>query len=228
MAMNSDERPVVTHRPAERLREQLLGGHGRYVIMAGAAFIWLMDALLQRRLASIGLNDGGIGQTSVWLDEMATYVFVLTAIPLLYALLRPLPQFVFRLAAVYLGVAALQVVANVLGMVASAHLFVGHGLSGLWDIAAVYAMSVTVFTFIYGLMDVSTPGGAFVWPARLGEAAPTPNLFDYLFISLNTNSTYGPTTEVVMSRAVKMLMSLQVLLAIVMLTVLIARAAAGV
>jgi hypothetical protein len=40
---------------------------------------------------------------------------------------------------------------------------------------------------------------------------------------MNVNSTYGPTSETVMSRPAKMVMALQVLLAIVMLTVLIAR-----
>ena len=40
---------------------------------------------------------------------------------------------------------------------------------------------------------------------------------------MNVNSTYGPTSEAVMSRPAKLVMSLQVLLAIVMLTVLIAR-----
>ena len=94
----------------------------------------------------------------------------------------------------------------------------------LWDVGVMYLFSVTVFTFVYVLMDLITPKGAFVWPARDDEPAPTPNLFDYMFISLNVNSTYGPTSEAVMSRPTKMLMSLQVILAILMLTVLIARA----
>jgi hypothetical protein len=71
---------------------------------------------------------------------------------------------------------------------------------------------------------VSTPGGAFVWPSRDGEDPPTPHLIDYLFVSLNVNSTYGPTSEALISRAAKLVMALQVLLAILMLTVLIARA----
>jgi hypothetical protein len=115
-------------------------------------------------------------------------------------------------------------VANVLSMVATASAVEGGGLTGLWDVAAVYMQSVIVFMFIYIFLDVSTPGGAFVWPARDGEPAPTPHVIDYLFISLNVNSTYGPTSETVMSRPAKLFMALQVLLAIMMLTVLIARA----
>jgi hypothetical protein len=83
--------------------------------------------------------------------------------------------------------------------------------------------SVVVFMFIYIFLDVTTPGGAFVWPSRDGEPAPTPHIIDYLFISLNVNSTYGPTSEAVISRAAKLFMALQVLLAILMFTVLIAR-----
>jgi hypothetical protein len=78
--------------------------------------------------------------------------------------------------------------------------------------------------FIYVFLDVSTPGGAFVWPSRDGEAPPVPHLVDYLFISLNVNSTYGPTSEALVSRPAKLVMALQVLLAILILTVLISRA----
>ena len=87
--------------------------------------------------------------------------------------------------------------------------------------------SVIVFMFIYIFLDVATPGGAFVWPSRNGEPPPVPHLIDYLFISLNVNSTFGPTSEDVISRPAKVFMALQVLLAILMLTVLIARAASA-
>ncbi len=68
-----------------------------------------------------------------------------------------------------------------------------------------------------------------MWPSRDGEAPPVPHLIDYIlislnFFSLNVNSTYGPTSEVPISRPAKLFMALQVLLAILMLTVLIARA----
>ena len=171
--------------------------------------------------------DSGIGASMIGVERVSTYVFVVTTLMLLVALLKPYPNLIIRFAAVYVGFAAIQVVGNVLGMVTSAHLLVGDGLSSLWDVGAVYLMTVTVFMFIYVLMDLTTPGGAFVWPSREGQPAPTPNLFDYLFISLNVNSTYGPTSEAVMSRATKLIMATQVLLAILMLTVLIARAASA-
>jgi len=82
--------------------------------------------------------------------------------------------------------------------------------------------------FIYIFLDVSIPGGAFLWPSRDGEVPPVPHIVDYLFISLNVNSTYGPTSEALISRSAKMVMALQVLLAILMLTVLIARAVSSI
>jgi hypothetical protein len=116
------------------------------------------------------------------------------------------------------------VIANVLAMIFTAGHHQGGGLSSLWDVAAVYMESVLVFTFIYVFVDVSTPGGAFVWPSRDGEVPPVPHLVDYLFILLNVNSTYGPTSEALVSRPAKLVMALQVLLAILILTVLISRA----
>lgn len=89
-------------------------------------------------------------------------------------------------------------------VVATASNHKGEGLAGLWN--------------------VSTPGGAFVWPSRDGEAPPTPHIADDLFISLNMNSTYGPTSKALVSCKPKPVMTLQILLAIVMLTVPIARA----
>jgi len=125
---------------------------------------------------------------------------------------------------VYLAFSVTQVMANVLAMIFTADHHQGGGLGSLWDVAAVYMESVLVFMFIYVFLDVSTPGGAFVWPSRDGEAPPVPHLVDYLFISLNVNSTYGPTSEALVSRPAKLVMALQVLLAILILTVLISRA----
>lgn len=88
--------------------------------------------------------------------------------------------------------------------------------------------TVLVFMFIYVFLDVSTPGGAFVWPSRDGEVAQEPHLIDYLFISLNVNSTYGPTSEALISRPAKLVMAVQVLLAILILAVLIARSVSSI
>ena len=60
-------------------------------------------------------------------------------------------------------------------------------------------------------------------PSRDGEPPPGPQLIDDLFISLQVNSTDGPTSKMPTSRPAKLFMALQVVLAILMLTLLIAR-----
>jgi len=149
---------------------------------------------------------------------------VVVTVGLVVSLFRGSRRNLMHWSLVYLAFSVVQVIANVLAMIFTAGHHQGGGLTGLWDVGAVYMESVLVFTFIYVFLDVSTPGGAFVWPSREGEAAPVPHIIDYLFISLNVNSTYGPTSEALMSRPAKLVMALQVLLAMLMLTVLIARA----
>lgn len=215
---------ISTAAPAERLREKLVHGSGRWVVAASVILVWLLDHLVSDRIVIGGVLDPHLVGVVSGLERIGTAVLLIVSVCLLYALFRPRPGLLLRSAAAYLAVSVLQVAANVLSMVLTAHVKSGSGLTTLWDVAAVYGMSVVVFMFVYLLLDVSTPGGAFVWPSREGEPAPTPHLLDYLFISLNVNSTYGPTSEALMSRPGKLIMALQTLLAILMLTVLIARA----
>ena len=210
--------------PADRLRARLLGPKGRLVIIAGALVIWVMDVLFSRFLIRRGTVTGMNAETVRIVENIGTVIFAITVIALVIAVLRGAREAMLKIAAVYLAFSVIQVVISVFTMIGAVASRQGGGLASLWDVAAMYALSVTVFTFVYVYLDIVTPRGAFIWPAREGEVAPTPNLVDYLFISLNVNSTYGPTSEAVMSRPTKLLMGLQVLLAILMLTVLIARA----
>ncbi|MBU6281927.1 hypothetical protein KGQ64_06760 [bacterium] len=210
--------------PADRLRQRLTEGRGRLVVIAAVVLVWLMDWLLVYRLESHREIGADVRTLVTRLEEIGSVVFVVVTIGLVVTLARGRREALFRWALAYLLFAVLQVVCNVFSMVATAANHQGEGLVGLWDVGAVYMQSVLVFMFVYVFLDVTTPGGAFVWPSREGEPPSTPHLIDYLFISLNVNSTYGPTSEALVSRSAKLVMSLQVLLAMVMLTVLIARA----
>jgi uncharacterized membrane protein len=53
---------------------------------------------------------------------------------------------------------------------------------------------------------------------------PNPKLFDYVYLSFDTSTTFGPTLEVPVCRRAKALMMLQVVLSVVILTVLLSRA----
>jgi hypothetical protein len=210
--------------PAAALRERLTHGKGRLLVILATSVVWVMDALLVQRIEGHHRVAYSFNPLLSSLERLSTLAFITVTVGLAIALYRSRHQQLFVWSLSYLVISMVQVVANVVSMVATTSAVKGGGLANLWDVAAVYMESVIVFIFIYIFLDVVTPGGAFVWPSREGEPPPVPHLIDYLFISLNVNSTYGPTSEVPISRAAKLFMALQVLLAILMLTVLIARA----
>ena len=209
--------------PADLLRARLTEGRGRLLVVAATSTVWLLDLLLVQRLERHQAIGANVRHLVSQIEQAGSLVFIVVTLGLTMALYRGRKNSLFGWALAYLLFAVVQVICNVLAMVATAGNHQGEGLAGLWDVAAVYMESVLVFMFIYIFLDVSTPGGAFVWPSRDSEPPPTPHIVDYLFISLNVNSTYGPTSEALISRKAKLVMALQTLLAIVMLTVLIAR-----
>jgi hypothetical protein len=224
--MPSDPSPAdpLPGAPADLLRERLTHGRGRLALIAVTSSVWLMDLLLARHLEQDQVIEPALRGLVGGVERLGTLLFVVVTAGLVLSLFRGSRRNLVHWSLVYLFFSVVQVVANVLAMIFTAGHHQGGGLTSLWDVAAVYMESVLVFTFIYIFLDVSTPGGAFVWPSRDGESPPVPHFIDYLFISLNVNSTYGPTSEALMSRPAKLVMALQVLLAMLMLTVLIARA----
>ena len=214
---------VIETYPALELRRRLTHGRARFQVILATSLVWMMDTALVRRLEHHHMVANTFSPLLNSMEQASTVLFLLVSLGLAVALYRSKNRALFLWGLIYLVFSLLQVVANVLSMVATASSVRGGGLTTLWDVAAVYMESVIVFMFIYIFLDLTTPGGAFVWPSRDGEPAPTPHIIDYLFISLNVNSTYGPTSEAVISRPAKLFMALQVLLAILMFTVLIAR-----
>lgn len=219
--------PATPRSPQQRLRDELAGINGRLFLVGAVLAVWLLDTVLSHRLADSGAVDGKPRAAMVIFENVSTVLFIVISVALIACVIFKWNHAFVPLAVTYLAFSVVQVAVNVFSLVISAGHQADVGLAGLWDVAAVYIMTVLVFTFVYALMDIQVPGGAFVWPGRDGEEPPTPNLVDYLFISLNTNATYGPTTEAVMSRKVKLMMALQVIMALLMLTVLIARSVAA-
>ena len=224
VAMPSPADTTAALSPAAALRQRLTHGKGRLLVLLATTVVWVMDALLVERIEGHHKVAYSFNSLLSTLERISTLAFIIVTVGLAISLYRSRHQHLFAWSLSYLVISVMQVVANVVSMVATSSAIKGGGMSNLWDVGAVYMESVIVFMFIYIFLDVVTPGGAFVWPSREGEPPPVPHLIDYLFISLNVNSTYGPTSEVVISRPAKMFMALQVLLAILMLTVLIARA----
>ena len=147
-------------------------------------------------------------------------LFLLSLIVL--AVFHPHSRIILPGLTAYLGFALLHLVVNVGALLLSATAKAS-GLASLWDVGAIGAMSVLTFAACYWMLDRATPGGAFVIPGREGRL-PDPKLFDYIYLSFDTMTTFGPTLEVPVSRRAKALMMLQVALAIVILTVLLTRA----
>jgi uncharacterized membrane protein len=121
-----------------------------------------------------------------------------------------------------LAFALLHLVVNVGALLFSATAKAS-GLASLWDVGAIGGMSILTFAACYWILDRVTPGGAFLIPGRDGRLAD-PKLFDYIYLSFDTSTTFGPTLEVPVCRRAKALMMLQVALSIVILTVLLSRA----
>jgi len=177
---------------ADEFWTQLHRGKGRFGLVGALVLIWFLHTLLTRHLISGGYITTQL-QLLDKLELLGTFLFVVSSLLIIYAiLLDKLDQF-SKVIALYLAYAVFQVVLNVISMLGTANAHQGGGLTSLWDVGLFYLMSVLVFTFV----------------------------------SMNVNSTYGPTNEAIMSRVGKLVMAFQVPLAVSMLTVLIARAVAS-
>lgn len=157
------------------------------------------------------------------LEVAGTVAFVIALLAVFVATTTGRHRMRVRIVIAYLVVATIQALAAVAALVVTGHTRNDSYLWGLWDLGAAYLMVVAVFTGWYWTCDRIVPGGAFVFPNREGEAPPEPRLLDYVFIAFNTNATFGPTTESVVSRRVKALMMLQTAMSLALLLVLVAR-----
>ncbi len=156
-------------------------------------------------------------------DAITTGVFIVMAILLVVSTVRAEDASINRFAFVYLCMATIQVSLNVALMVTAGTTRNDSLLWGLWDLGAAYLLIVAVFTGWYWWCDRVIDGGAFLFPIRPDTTDHRPNVVDYLFIAFNTNSTFGPTSESVVSRRVKALMMYQTILSLAILLVFVAR-----
>lgn len=153
---------------------------------------------------------------------VAVLAFFAAMLPLRVRLAR-------RIVDVFIGIIGLHLLAYLAILVVDATALSNQPVYSLWDVALLYLMSVEVFTFTYWVLDIRSEGGAFLFPdtfARFAAPDAKPKrrgMVDYLFISFNVNSTFGPTTEAVKRRAVKLLMMLQTIIALIIVTVILSR-----
>ncbi|CAB4364579.1 unannotated protein [freshwater metagenome] len=157
------------------------------------------------------------------LDVAMVVAFIATIGVVIVASISGREHLRHRALILYLIVATVQTIAAVAALVVTARVRHDEYLWGLADVGAAYIAIAAVFTGWYWLLDGIVPGGAFVFPGRGGVDLQRPKLIDYAFISFNTNATFGPTSETVVSRRVKVAMMLQTSLSLLVLLVLVAR-----
>lgn len=126
-----------------------------------------------------------------------------------------------RLFGLYLVVVTAQLVADVALLIVAAQGAQNEPLWYLGDLVSVLALDIAIFASWYWIVDVATPGGAFIFPAR--DERRRAGLVDYVFLSFNTSTTFGPTTETLVASRAKLAMMIQTTLAIAILVVLASR-----
>ncbi len=181
-----------------------------------------LDWFVTRKLCRSGeLNEAGVAVVQTFHQGSNLLFLLLIGLFVLLAV-RPRSPWLVRGLTAYLGFALMHLVVNVGALLVSATAK-DSGLASLWDVGAIGAMSVLTFAACYWVLDRVTPGGAFLFPGRDGRLKD-PKLGDYIYLSFDTSTTFGPTLETPLCRTAKYLMMLQVSLSIVVLTVLLSRA----
>lgn len=194
--------------------------HWRFAALMVA--VQLLDVAVTDKLCSSGeLDAAGVAVVQTF-HYGSNFLLLLLLSIIALAIWRPHSRFVRPGLTAYLGFALLHLIVNVGALLLSATAK-ATGLASLWDVGAIGAMNILTFAACYWILDRATPGGAFLIPGRDGRLTD-PQLGDYIYLSFDTSTTFGPTLEVPVCRAAKLLMMLQVALSIVILTVLLSRA----
>lgn len=200
----------------------VLGGRDHWRLAALMVLVQLLDLAVASKLCRSGeLNPAGTAVVQGF-HYGSNALLALFLFLVVFATFRPHSRAVVRALAFYLGFALVHLVVNVGALLFTATAK-AQGLASLWDVGAIGAMGVMSFAACYYVLDRATPGGAFLIPGRDGRLKE-PRLGDYIYLSFDTCTTFGPTIETPVCRSAKYLMMLQVALSVVILTVLLSRA----
>ena len=203
-------------------REDPLQKREHWRLAALMIVVQLLDIAVTRKLCSSGeLSEAGVAVVQTF-HYGSNFLLLLLLVIIALAAFRPHSRVILPGLTAYLAFALVHLVVNVGALLFSATAK-ATGLASLWDVGAIGAMSIITFAVCYWILDRATPGGAFVIPGRTGPIED-PKVFDYIYLSFDTSTTFGPTIETPVSRGAKALMMLQVVLSVVVLTVLLSRA----
>lgn len=186
--------------------------------------IQIADQLLARRWGLFVQSDQVTDDTFAAVDIVSDVIFVvMLLVVVIGAIVRARPTWMNRLVVAYLVVATVNLIINVANFVFATQLQQSQALQLLGDIALIFANIVTVFAVWYRLLDAHCDGAAFEFPEDPNRPDRQLGWVDYIFLSFNTNSTFGPTLETPHRKRAKALMMIQTTLALLVLVVLVAR-----
>ena len=190
-----------------------------------------MDLLLTLRIEDIGDNAKASEKILRAIGDIADVLFVAVLVLIVIALVRQRfvasreshSRFTLAVLAIYLVSASLNVLFNMITLVVVPSL---RNTSQNWlilDLGLLFASNMLTFSLWYQLADAYLKGGAFDFPPNAAHPDDPPRWVDYLFLSFNTQSTFGPTIEGIRTRPVKVMMMLQTSFSLIVLVVLVAR-----
>jgi len=190
-----------------------------------------MDLLLTIRIEAIGDNAKISEKILRAIGDIADVLFVAVLVLVVIALVRQRfvasreshSRFTLAVLAIYLVSASLNVLFNMITLVVVPSL---RNTSQNWlilDLGLLFASNMLAFSLWYQLADAYLKGGAFDFPPNAAHPDDPPRWVDYLFLSFNTQSTFGPTIEGIRTRPVKVMMMLQTSFSLIVLVVLVAR-----
>ena len=193
--------------------------------------IQAMDVVLRLRIEDIR-NDADLTEKLVRaIGDISDVLFVVVFVVVIIEFLRHRfsasreshSRFTLIILCVYLSAASLNVIVNMTTLVMARSL---QNTSQNWliiDLGLLFASNMLAFSLWYQLADAYLKGGAFDFPPNGAHPDDPPRWIDYLYLSFNTQSTFGPTLEGVRTRPVKVMMMLQTTLSVILLVVLVAR-----
>jgi len=196
-----------------------------FEIVFSLIIVHISNHFVGKELVKTVVFSQSINQFLININDIIYGVFLLVLILIVMLWRSHKRLLVNRFITIYLSLVTLQLIVNVFLLVSKAHENRGQPLYLLWDVAALYGMNIIIFAFWYLLVDSTIPGGAFIFPVKEGNNRI--HWIDYLFLSFNTGTTFGPTSEQVVSKRAKILMMVQTILSLIITVVLAARAVGG-
>ena len=187
--------------------------------------VQVVDRLIGRRATFDRFTQApSLRDTLIGLQVAGDVVFLAVAVvAVVVAAVGSRPRWINAVLVAYLAMATINLSLSVTALVVTAdRLRVVH-LTLLWDVGLVYVSTVLVFALWYRLLDCELRGGAFEFPTDPARPDRQPGWIDYVFLSFNTNATFGPTAEVVHARTAKVVMMVQTVISLLVLVVLVAR-----